>query len=76
MIIQSGLHENQSKLAIKSCKDDALAAFKQGEVAQEIVDKYTEKEQGKAVHLACSRSSCHNGACTPVPHGCYEKRIA
>lgn len=45
-MIQSGFHENQSKLAIKTCKDDALAAFNKGDVDQAIVDKYTEKEQG------------------------------
>lgn len=55
MIVQSGLHENQSKLAVKSCKDDALAAFKQGRVKQPIVDKFEEKEQGTiCVLLTCS----------------------
>lgn len=46
MMIQSGLHEKDSKLAIKTCKDDALAAFKNGEVDQATVNTFTEQEQG------------------------------
>lgn len=46
MLLDSGLHESRSKLAIKSCKDDAMAAFKNGQVEQEVVEIYTEKEQG------------------------------
>ena len=61
MIVQSGLHEDQSKLAIKTCKDDALAAFKQGEVEQTIVDKFEEKEKGTCrILVACD---CPEGAC-------------
>jgi hypothetical protein len=50
MLIQSGLPEKQSKLAIKTCKDDAIAAFKKGEVEQSVIDEYTEKEKGLLPH--------------------------